>query len=182
MNILVTAFEPFDGKEDNQSLNMLRHLHGDHVDTFVLPVIFNDAFLKLKLHLQHHTYDMLVMLGEGPNQSVNLEHVALNIMHARIPDANGFQPQSEKIDQGPIGVQSTLPLLKFKEILKKAHRPFFESYHAGTYVCNDLFYRVMRLQLNYPCGFIHVPNDPRHFDVSLASIQLILQTIKKNTI
>ena len=49
MNILVTAFEPFDGKKDNQSLNMLRHIHGDHVDTFVLPVIFNDAFLKLKL-------------------------------------------------------------------------------------------------------------------------------------
>ncbi len=152
-NILVTAFEPFDGRNDNQSLQILKRLEGEGVDTFVLPAVFKDAFLKLKDHL---------------------EHVALNIMHARIPDANGYQPKSQKIDEGPIGICSTLPLTMFKDILEKENLPFLDSYHAGTYVCNDFFYRVMRLDILKPKGFIHVPNDSSYFETSFTSIQSIL--------
>lgn len=181
MTILVTAFEPFDGRNDNQSLQILKRLEGDDVDTFVLPVVFKDAFLKLKDHLENHDYNILIMLGEGPNKVIHLEHVALNMMHARIPDANGYQPTSKMIDEGPIGMRSTLPLSMFKDVLEKENLPFLDSYHAGTYVCNDLFYRVMRLDINVPRGFIHVPNDPSYFETSFASIQSILQSLKKDT-
>lgn len=181
MNVLVTAFEPFDGRNDNQSLQILKQLDIDHVDIFVLPVVFKNAFLKLKDHLEQHTYDLLIMLGEGPNKVLHLEHVALNIMHARIPDANGYQPKSKIIDEGPIGIRSTLPLTMFKDVLEKESLPFLDSYHAGTYVCNDLFYRVMRLNILMPRGFIHVPNDTFYFETSFASIQKILQSLKKDT-
>ena len=181
MNVLVTAFEPFDGRNENQSLQILKRLEGDHVDTFVLPVVFKDAFLKLKDHLEQHAYELLIMLGEGPNKVLHLEHVALNIMHARIPDVTGYQPKSIKIDEGPIGIRSTLPLTMFKDVLEKKDLPYLDSYHAGTYVCNDLFYRVMRLDINMPRGFIHVPNDPSYFETSFASIQKILQSLKKDT-
>jgi pyroglutamyl-peptidase len=181
MKVLVTAFEPFDGRNDNQSLQILKQIDLDHVDTFVLPVLFKDAFLKLKNHLNQHFYDLIIMLGEGPNTILHLEHVALNIMNARIPDANGHQPKSETIDEGPIGIHSTLPLAKFREVLEKDHLPFIDSYHAGTYVCNDLFYRVMRLDIPTLRGFIHVPNDPSYFETSFASIQSILQSLKKDT-
>ena len=180
MKVLVTAFEPFDGRNDNQSFQILKQLDLDDVDTFVLPVVFKEAFIILKNHLEKNAYDLLIMLGEGPNKVLHLEHVALNIMHARIPDANSHQPKSEAIDDGPIGIHSTLPLSMFKEILEKEKMPYLDSYHAGTYVCNDLFYRIMRLDIPTPRGFIHVPNDNAYFENSLDSIKHILLKIKKD--
>jgi pyrrolidone-carboxylate peptidase len=31
MNVLVTAFEPFDGRNDNQSLQILKRIEGDEI-------------------------------------------------------------------------------------------------------------------------------------------------------
>lgn len=175
MNILVTAFEPFDQKGDNQSEKIARSLSLDHVDILILPVAFKIAFQTLENHLKTCAYDMIIMLGEGPNKVIHLEHFALNIMHARIPDNVGFQPLNTPIDNGPLSLKSTLPLKQFSDIFNKHNFPFHDSYHAGTYVCNDLFYRVMRLNLTIPCGFIHVPNDINYEDVSLKALKAILK-------
>jgi pyroglutamyl-peptidase len=44
------------------------------------------------------------------------------------------------------------------------------SYHAGTYVCNHVFYaarhEIELLGSNAKCGFIHVPWLPEQVDVS----------------
>ena len=174
MNILVTAFEPFDQKGDNQSEKIARSLSLDHVDILILPVAFRLAFQTLENHLKTCSYEMIIMLGEGPNNVLHLEHVALNVMHARIPDNLGFQPLNTAIDDGPLSLHSTLPLEQFKEILSNNNYPFYDSYHAGTYVCNDLFYRVMRMQLTIPCGFIHVPNDAKHTSITKKSLMTLL--------
>ena len=174
MNILVTAFEPFDQKGDNQSEKIARSLSLDHVDILILPVAFKIAFQILENHLKTCSYDMIIMLGEGPNKVLHLEHVALNIMHARIPDNVGFQPLNTPIDNGPLSLKSTLPLKQFSDIFNKHNFPFRDSYHAGTYVCNDLFYRVMRLNLTIPCGFIHIPNDVTYHSISKKSLVTLL--------
>jgi len=174
MNILVTAFEPFDQKGDNQSEKIARSLSLDHVDILILPVAFRLAFQTLENHLKTCSYEMIIMLGEGPINVLHLEHVALNVMHARIPDNLGFQPLNKAIDDGPLSLHSTLPLEQFKEILSNNNYPFYDSYHAGTYVCNDLFYRVMRMQLTIPCGFIHVPNDAKHTSITKKSLMTLL--------
>ncbi len=174
MNILVTAFEPFDQKDDNQSENIARSLSLDHVDILILPVAFRLAFQTLENHLKTCSYEMIIMLGEGPNNVLHLEHVALNVMHARIPDNLGLQPLNTAIDDGPLSLHSTLPLDQFKEILTNNNYLFYDSYHAGTYVCNDLFYRVMRMHLTIPCGFIHVPNDAKHTSKTKKSLMTLL--------
>lgn len=174
MNILVTAFEPFDQKDDNQSEKIARSLSLDHVDILILPVAFRLAFQTLENHLKTCSYEMIIMLGEGPNNVLHLEHVALNVMHARIPDNLGLQPLNTAIDDGPLSLHSTLPLDQFKEILTNNNYLFYVSYHAGTYVCNDLFYRVMRMHLTIPCGFIHVPNDAKHTSKTKKSLMTLL--------
>jgi pyroglutamyl-peptidase len=174
MKILVTAFEPFDQKSSNQSSMIARSLLLDHVEILILPVAFKLAFQTLENHLKTCHYDMIIMLGEGPNKVLHLEHVALNIMHARIPDNLGYQPLNTPIDDGPLSLKSTLPLKQFSEILNKHNYLYNDSYHAGTYVCNDLFYRVMRLNLTIPCGFIHVPNDVTYHSVSRKSLMALL--------
>ena len=175
MNILVTAFEPFDQKGDNQSEKIARSLSLDHVDILILPVAFRLAFQTLENHLKTCSYEMIIMLGEGPNNVLHLEHVALNVMHARIPDNLGYQPLNSAINDGPLSLHSTLPLEQFKEIFNNRNLPFHDSYHAGTYVCNDLFYRVMHLNLTIPCGFIHVPNDIKYEDISIKALKAILK-------
>lgn len=175
MNILVTAFEAFDQKSDNQSEKIAKLITLEHVQILILPVAFKKAFQTLENHLKTHHYDMIIMLGEGPNNVIHFEHVALNMMHARIPDNLGYQPLNTAIDDGPLSLQSTLPLSHFSKILQQEHIPYNDSYHAGTYVCNDLFYRVMRLNLTIPCGFIHVPNEVTCLDKSLKTIETILQ-------
>lgn len=174
MNILVTAFEAFDQKSDNQSEKIARSLSLDHIEIMILPVAFKKAFQILENHLKTCAYDMIIMLGEGPNKVLHLEHVALNIMHARIPDNAGYQPLNTPIDDGPLSLKSTLPLKRFSDIFNKHNFPFQDSYHAGTYVCNDLFYRVMRLNLTIPCGFIHVPNDVTYHSISKKSFMTLL--------
>lgn len=174
MNILVTAFEAFNQKGDNQSEKIAKLITLEHVQRLILPVAFKKAFQTLENHLKTHHYDMIIMLGEGPNKVLHLEHVALNMMHARIPDNSGYQPLNIPIDDGPLSLESTLPLDHFSKILQQEHTPYNDSYHAGTYVCNDLFYRVMRLNLTIPCGFIHVPNDVTCLDKSLKALQTIL--------
>ena len=177
MKILVTAFEPFDGREENQSSKLVQTLHLEHVDTLVLPVLYKVAFTKLRDYLSHKQYDMIMMLGEGPNKVMHLEHVALNMMHARIPDANGFQPVNQPIDDGPVAIKTTLPLDRFQEILDHHHITYTHSFHAGTYVCNDLFYRIMRIDLPIPCGFIHVPSDSKFEIDSLQGLKCILSQL-----
>jgi len=39
----------------------------------------------------------------------------------------------------------------------------------------------MRLDIPLPRGFIHIPNIPSYFETSFASIQKILQSLKKDT-
>jgi len=146
----------------------------EHVQILILPVAFKKAFQTLENHLKSHHYDMIIMLGEGPNNVIHFEHVALNMMHAKIPDNLGYQPLNTAIDDGPLSLQSTLPLSHFSKILQQEHIPYNDSYHAGTYVCNDLFYRVMRLNLTIPCGFIHVPNDVVYASLSKKSLLTLL--------
>ena len=177
MKILLTAFEPFDGRKENQSSKLANQIHLEHVDVLVLPVLYQFAFTKLRDYLSHKHYDMIMMLGEGPNKVMHLEHVALNMMDARIPDANGFQPINQPIDDGPLAIKTTLPLDRFLEILDSSHIAHTHSYHAGTYVCNDLFYRMMRLDLQIPCGFIHVPSDSKFEIESLIGLKCILSQL-----
>lgn len=176
MNILVTAFMPFGGKDDNVSLAILNALK--HVETCVLDVCFKEAFNALK-QKNLDAYDYIIALGEAPYKKIHLEHLALNMMHASIPDNKGYQPQHIAIDpHSPMTYTSTLPLIYLGDMLTKNSLAFSHSYHAGTYVCNDLFYRLMHTPIQAERGFIHVPNDMTYFESSLMAIQKIIDAIK----
>lgn len=176
--ILVTSFEPFDQRSENQSLIVASALQG--VTHLSLPVVFEKAANKLNKFLQSHTFDFILCLGEAPIQALNLEHVALNIMHARIADNDSFQPLNQPINvQGKDLYRSSLPLKDIAKVLQENNHPFQESYHAGTYVCNDLFYRLMAFNISSKRGFIHVPSDRLKTLTSILGLQLIVNTLKR---
>jgi pyroglutamyl-peptidase len=179
--ILVTSFEPFDQRGENQSFEVASLLKG--VEHLSLPVVFEKAAVKLSQYLKNHSFDCILCLGEAPIQSIHLEHVALNMMHGRIADNEGFQPQNQRIDKdGKDLYYSSLPLEGFARILQQHQLPFQDSYHAGTYVCNDLFYRLMKLEIVSNRGFIHVPSDPLKKQISLQGLQVLVDALNKGTL
>lgn len=169
MRILVSGFTPFGGRDVNPTALLVEALANKeikypdelHVETVVLPVTFENSYLVLKDKINAFNPDVVIALGQAAGRdSIELENIAINKIHAEIKDNNGQQPTELPINfSGPENYLSTLPIQGIEGALKLAEVPVKISNSAGTFVCNYLFYRLMEdnqetLRL---CGFIHVP-------------------------
>ena len=158
--IVVTGFEPFGGAASNASWEAVRLLKG--VRTVLLPVSFTRAAEQVRA-LVREDIDGLICVGEaGGRSALSLERVAVNLMDARIPDNDGFQPVDQPVTPGgPAAYFSTLPLRRAQAAIREAGLPAELSCTAGTYVCNCVFYALMAAAAErarpIPAGFIHVP-------------------------
>jgi len=170
MKVLLTGFESFAGVAVNPSQQVVEHLAGQAVHpeikliTAVLPVEY-DASGKQLLKLIHtHQPDGIIMLGVArERRMISLERVALNIDDSPTPDnANVYRDGFPIIWQtSPIAYLSTLPIIPMQEALQQSGIPSHISNHAGTYVCNHVFYiashEYERMNQYIPLGFIHLP-------------------------
>lgn len=163
--ILVSGFEPFDGLDVNPSAQLLEYLSHYHYDfalsTILLPVSFPNAFPVLKKRIEEFSPHYVIMTGLAKNrQEITPEKVAINYINARNPDNEGNHPKKQKIvENGIDGLFSTLPLEEMIHFAKTNHLPVNFSFTAGTYVCNDLFYKTLSYaqDKNFRAGFIHLP-------------------------
>ena len=90
------------------------------------------------------------------------ERIAINWMDARIPDNAGHQPKEQFIEAGgPDGCFSTLPVEAMVAAIREIGLPGEVSLSAGTFVCNEVMYLVLRhaarTMPDTRCGFIHIP-------------------------
>lgn len=153
MNIIVTGFEPFGGETVNASWEAVKGLQW--VQTVLLPVSFRRAASMIR-EIASSGPDAVICVGEAGGRSrISIERVAVNLMDARIPDNDGFQPVDSSIrEDGPAAYFSRLPVRRMVEAMENAEL----SYTAGTYVCNAVFYTLMdTVRDTIPAGFIHVP-------------------------
>ena len=107
--------------------------------------------------------------------------MAINCQDAYIPDNNGDQPRDQEIDpSGEAAYFSTLPIRELEAALKKENIPARISNSAGTYVCNYVFYQLMKMNLNTKrkCGFIHVPSETTlDLNVLIEGLEVILKNL-----
>ncbi len=100
----------------------------------------------------------------GGRRDISVERVALNIEDAEIPDNAGNRPVDRPVVRGgPAAYWSTLPIKDVVAALRAADLPGSVSCSAGTFVCNHVFYGLMRTlarQRKMRGGFIHVPYLP----------------------
>lgn len=168
ITLLLTAFEPFDGRQVNSSLEVARDVasgtHSGLVLTLLeLPVVRERCEEMLFDSLDTAPPKILLMLGEaGDRLRVTPECIAINRENFRIPDNSGVQPGNQLIDPaGPAGYFTTLPVETMVDRMQQSRIPAEVSYTAGQYVCNRLFYRAMQYislkQLHTGAGFIHLP-------------------------
>jgi len=165
--VLVTGFEPFAGQRVNPSQLAVEKLAGTtivgrRIETAILPCVFADAPAALRRALRRYQPELVICVGEaGGREAITIERVAINVDDARIADNAGAQPIDRAIARrGPAAYWSTLPIKAIVAALARRKIPAAVSQTAGTFVCNHVFYGLMRTlsrRRGVRGGFIHVP-------------------------
>jgi pyroglutamyl-peptidase len=163
--ILITCFEPFGGDGFNASAAvagaMAESIGGLRAEKLVLPVEFGRAAEIAAARVCELRAGIIVMLGEArARKAVTPELLAINLNHASIPDNAGAVPQDEPIVSGGAAAYFTpFPARALAEKISNAGVPAALSYSAGAYVCNDLYYRILREfeGSGTRAVFVHVP-------------------------
>jgi pyroglutamyl-peptidase len=160
MRTLVTGFEPWAQHAVNPSMEVVNALRpsGDLI-TRVLPVVYDEAGRAVRELIERERPDAVLSLGLcARSPSILLERIAVNMND----DPAGDRTNDRVIDPaGPAAYWSTLPLSAMYVALRERGIPVAWSNHAGTYVCNHVFYTARRaieqLGGGQPCGFVHLP-------------------------
>jgi len=165
--VLVTGFEAFGGETSNPSAEIARALDGKIIEGrpvvgVVLPCVFGTSAEELLRWLRVVRPELVVCVGQaGGRSAITPERVAINVDDALIPDNAGVKPLDVPIMRGgPAAYWSTLPIKAIVAGLTARGIPSAVSPTAGTFVCNHVFYRLMRALVRRKGvrgGFVHVP-------------------------
>lgn len=193
--VLITGFAPFGGETVNPSWQVAQQLHGwqpaaeVHVVAVELACAFEESNAQLTSLMNQLKPCLVLAVGQaGGRTQICLEHVAINLMEARIPDNAGWQPSGiPVVAQGPDAYFCQLPLKSMLKALHQAQIPAAISYTAGTFVCNSIFYQLchLRQSMDVPAGFIHIPYAPSQttfsgaaslsLDIAVAGLKICIE-------
>ena len=139
-------------------------------------------FKQLQKKIEETDPAIIIAFGiASARDSIDIERIAINCMDASIPDNDQFQPKDQSIDlNGQEAFFSTLPLREIEEALKRHQIKTTVSNSAGTFVCNYLFYQLMKHYPHKICGFIHVPEFSKiSMEIQMKALEAILGSLAK---
>ena len=165
MKILITGFQPFGGQRVNPAWEAVRKLPdvlGDKVLwKLEIPVTFGGAFDAVEAKAEEVDPDVILCVGQaGGREAVTPERIAVNLQDASIPDNAGNQPVDlPVIADGANAYFTSLPVKAMAAAVRAQGLPCRLSCTAETYVCNDVFYRLLHRyrDTGKRVGFVHVP-------------------------
>jgi pyroglutamyl-peptidase len=162
MKILVTGFNPFLGQTLNPSQRLATELENDfsaNVESLILPVEFKTSSDYLFKNKTLNEYDHVLLIGQATGRSkVGFEKVALNWVQTEHRDEAGFRPNPGPIDpSAETALLSQFPIDNIVHYLKSKDLNVEISFSAGTFVCNELYFRCVQKHPKTSIVFIHVP-------------------------
>ena len=162
--VLVTGFEPFGGADVNASQQLVEALAAEPPNAFelataVLPVVWGRAADELVRALERERPELVVCFGQADGRAhVDVERFALNFDEGS--DEEGERRRAEIATGGPVAYRSSLPVDAVVDALRAEGIPAAASRDAGGFLCNHVFYVLMRAlaeQTEVRGGFVHVP-------------------------
>lgn len=178
MKALVTGFEPFGGSDVNPSQQLVDALDRD-VAKALLPVSYAQAADALGAAIGEHEPEVVICFGQADGRTgISVERFAHNLDEATTTDNDEAPGSGLPIDPaGPAAYSSTLPVDEIVAALRAKGIPAAPSRDAGGFLCNHVFYVLMRTleQQGRAArgGFVHVPLLPEQtLDKSSASMPL----------
>jgi len=189
--VIVTGFEPFGNYSVNPSELIAEVLNGTSfggaaVVGIVLPVDFNDS-VEMTLHVIEQYHPVLV-ISTGLNarsHTIKVEKIGMNLK--RYPKNDGTWSFPRRIDKmGPFFRITPLHTNDIVRKIRDANISVQQSFFAGTYVCNTLFYQMLGYandqKRTIKAGFIHVPlldsQDPQGMSLQtmVDAVKIAIQT------
>ena len=160
MKVLVTGFKPFLGEKINPSEMLALELAQNfpEVEALILPVEFKKSFEILKQKLNSNSYDYLISIGQASGRSkIGFEKLGVNWVETEHKDESGSLPATGKIVEGPLALMTDFPVQNIYQKLLQDGFPVEISFSAGTFVCNELYFRALHGFPGLKSIFIHVP-------------------------
>jgi len=178
MKVLITGFEPFGEIQINPSQVLVDEIAQQskqdislNLEAVILPVTFGKAVSRMQQLIQDQTPDIVLSFGVASRcEILHLERVAINLKDSIYPDNDGKILEGEFIiPDAPLVYFSNLPITPMRDFLERVNVPAKISNHAGTFVCNSVFYsaahEIESTDLDTWYGFIHIPLIGKHKNV-----------------
>lgn len=204
MKVFLCGFEPFGGIPYNPSETLVREFekrkspYRDNLEliTKVLPTEFLRSAEIVKEIVLQQSPDLIFLFGVSEMaRHITFEQIATNVADSSLPDNAGSIRNGEQITKsGPVAYQTNYAIRQTMHYLADQGIKTAISYHAGTYVCNYLYYSVLHFlsqkNITTQCVFIHIPyqykkkqeNDPTgayySFEDLIGMVDKILLNIK----
>lgn len=163
--LLITGFDPFGGERINpawEAVKLLPDTIGEYTLTKLeIPTVFGVAAESIIAKAEEIHPDVIISVGQaGGRAAVTPEMLGINLRFASIPDNAGLMPRDIPIAEGgPAAYFSTLPVRAMAQAVSDCGIAGAVSYSAGTFVCNDVLYTLLRHfdGSGTRVGFIHLP-------------------------
>jgi pyroglutamyl-peptidase len=175
MKILIYSFKKFDKLNTNPSsevgkiiFDCLKGKVGfePRLEIFDVSYDFKNNLEKVIISFKP---DLILGLGAAKRNKVIVESIALNIVHNFKLDEKGKTLVNQKINDGINALKTDFDCLSLVNHLKKNDIPVDLSFFAGTYICNNAYYRCLNLikekSLKTKTVFVHVPLSPKEVNV-----------------
>lgn len=155
--VLVTAFEPFDGRAANRSQRWLERFlaaardgglaHRVDLAAALLPVDHVRLPRALARLWRNERPDAWILTGEsGRGDALRVERVAVNLIDAPLPDNAGRRwRDSPVVRGGPAAYFATVDVRAAVGALEHGGVGATVSLSAGSYCCNQAFYVARHL-------------------------------------
>lgn len=155
MKVLITCFEPFGIDTINSSEECVKLLPAE-IASVRLPVSYRRAPTIAIEQIEAVRPDVVISLGQAVRATITIERIAINIAKAASADNDGYTPDRTAIVAGaPDGIFSPFNVDVISHRLRSKGYPCQVSNTAGTFVCNALYYHLLRSGV--PALFIHLP-------------------------
>jgi pyroglutamyl-peptidase len=189
--VLLTGFEPFpaDSSRDNSSERAVSDfdatsLPGASVMHVILPVEWEAAAALAGGVIERCDPDVVIGFGQG-RSTVDVETTAYNRMDSSdiaggAPDNRGVVRAGDPIAAGgPDELATGLPAAALVDALLDRGVDASESDDPGRYICNNLFYSIMRAVegTDRVGGFVHLPYIARVDEDDRAMLQTVVATV-----
>lgn len=164
--ILVSGFKPFLSEKINPSQLLVEKLkvnsnHNsdfDDIKTVILPVEFDRAFLEFQKQIENVNPKFIIMFGQaGGRPHICLEKIALNWNQTSATDEAKHIPATGRISDGELALMSNFQVEDLATFLADRRLKCEVSFSAGAYVCNNLYFKVLKTYPLIQSIFIHVP-------------------------
>ena len=164
--VLVTGFEPFNGYNVNPAQLIAESLNGQMINNVSIvglsvPVEWNESISVVTQAVEDVKPIAVISNGLAPSSwFIRVEKIGLNIRC--MPGDNGKRYVFSKVEpDGPPLLVTDIPTHYIAKEIRKSGIPARQSFFAGTYICNNLFYGLLKYKQDsnpdIKVCFVHVP-------------------------